>query len=217
MVSCHDKMMSMKRDIDFKNWPRTAHYQFFQDYELPRFNMTFSLDVGKFYSRIKASGLKFYFAFMHLIIKEMNQIENFRYRIEEDQVFDAPIEFVSFTDMVEATKLFKMVFTRFHQDVYEFQTEALKASALQGSQLIQLESEAVRNTVYVTSFPWGQFTHFTHATKLGPKDSVPRISWSQFVDHGDQKIINVSIEAHHGLVDGYHVGLLLNRLKVKLL
>lgn len=206
----------MKRTIDFSVWPRRAHYDFFKDYEMPRFNMTFSLDIETFYQSTKAQHLKFYFAMMHMIITEMNQIENFRYRIEGDQVFDAPIAFVSFTDLIEPTKLFKMVFTAFDQNPQQFQKQAIQASERQGNLLINPEKEAVLNTVYITSFPWGQFTHFTHATKLGPKDSVPRISWSQFVEVNGKKTINLSIEAHHGLVDGYHVGLLLNQIKQRL-
>jgi chloramphenicol O-acetyltransferase type A len=65
----------------------------------------------------------------------------------------------------------------------------------------------------VTSFPWGKFSGFTHATKLGPKDSVPRVSWSQFVEDGDKKILSLSIEVHHTLVDGYHVGMLLKQIQ----
>lgn len=206
----------MKKYLDLQTWPRAQHYEFFKSFEIPRFNMTFPLDIDKFYQKTKRLNLKFYFAFMHLIIQEMNRIENFRYRIEDDRVYDAPIEYVSFTDLIEETKLFKMVFTSYHQDPTTFQNQAVKASLLQGHQLIKMETEQVLNTVYITSFPWGQFTHFTHATKLGSQDSVPRISWSQFVEVNGKKTLNLSIEAHHGLVDGYHVGLLLDQLKEKL-
>ena len=74
-------------------------------------------------------------------------------------------------------------------------------------------AETMLTTVYVTSFPWWKFSGFTHATKLGPKDSVPRVSWSQFVEDGDKKILSLSIEVHHALVDGYHVGMLLKQIQ----
>jgi chloramphenicol O-acetyltransferase type A len=74
----------------------------------------------------------------------------------------------------------------------------------------------VLNTVYITSFPWAAFNHFTHATKLGSADSVPRISWSQFVNVSGRKVLNLSVEAHHGLVDGIHLGKLINNLQADL-
>ena len=192
------------------------HFNFFQNYDIPRFNMTFPIDVTIFMQTIKQSGLKFYYAFMHLVISEMNRIENFRYRIEGDAVIDDGIQFVSFTDLIPGTDLFKMVSTRFEEHALTFQTNALLASQQQGSAFFNPRSELNLNTVYVTSFPWAQFTHFTHATKLGPKDSVPRVSWSKFVEQNNQKILNLSVEVHHGLVDGYHVGMLINRIQEKL-
>jgi chloramphenicol O-acetyltransferase type A len=203
----------MKKVIDFKNWPRYQHYQFFKAYQIPRFNMTFPMDVTNLYQLCKQQDRRFYFAFMHLIIHEMNQIENFRYRIQKGKVFDEPIQFVSFTDLIEQTDLFKMVFVKVNSNPVIFEEEAVIASRKQGAQLINLKTEAVLNTIYVTSFPWAQFTHFTHATKLGPTDSVPRVSWSKFIEVNGRKILNLSIEAHHGLVDGIHLGKLIESLQ----
>jgi len=201
----------MKHYVDFTTWSRTPHYLFFQAYELPRFNMTFPIDVSKFYAHTKREHLKFYYAFMHLVLSEMNRIVNFRYRIEGEKVFESSIDHVSFTDMMEL-QLFKMVFADYHPDVHVFQTKAMAASQQQGQQFINLDKENVLNTVYITSFPWASFSQLSHATKLGPKDSVPRISWGKFIDQDGRKILNLSIEVHHGLVDGYHVGLLLDQL-----
>jgi chloramphenicol O-acetyltransferase type A len=150
---------------------------------------------------------------MHLIIQQMNRIENFRYRIEDGKVFDEPIQFVSFTDLIEDSDLFKMVFTKVHDNRSLFEVEAVMASKKQGSKLIRLDTELVLNTIYVTSFPWAVFNHFTHATKLGPTDSVPRVSWGKFEDINGKKIMNLSIEAHHGLVDGIHLAKLIQNLQ----
>jgi chloramphenicol O-acetyltransferase type A len=206
----------MKRWIDFKSWPRYQHYLFFQSYEIPRYNMTFPIDVTNLYQVCKTKNQRFYFALMHRIITQLNLLENFRYRIQDGKVFEEFISFVSFTDLIENTDLFKMVFVNVDSDPVVFEREAVEASKRQGSTLINHETELVLNTVYVTSFPWAQFTHFTHATKLGSTDSVPRISWSQFVNTNGRKILNLSIEAHHGLVDGIHLGKLINNLQADL-
>jgi chloramphenicol O-acetyltransferase type A len=206
----------MKKWIDFKSWPRYQHYQFFQSYEIPRYNMTFPIDVTILYQSCKATNTRFYFALMHRIIYQLNLIENFRYRIQDGKVFDETIDFVSFTDLIEHTELFKMVFVPVNHNPILFEREAVEASKRQGSTLINLDNELVLNTVYVTSFPWAQFTHLTHATKLGNTDSVPRISWSQFVDVNGRKTLNLSVEAHHGLVDGIHLGKFINHLQASL-
>lgn len=206
----------MKKWIDFKTWPRYQHYLFFKDYELPRYNMTFPLDVTQLYQVGKSKGFRFYFSLMYHVVQTLNQFENFQYRIERGRVFQQPIEYVSFTDFIEEDNLFKMVFTKIDNDYIRFEQTAVEASSKQGKLLIQLDKEKTLNTIYVTSFPWARFNHFTHATKLGSTDSVPRISWSQYVEEQGKKILNISIEVHHGLVDGYHVGLFINQLQKNL-
>ena len=208
--------MSMKHWIDFTKWPRYQHYLFFKDFEIPRFNMTFTLDITHFYDKCKQKGFRFYFAMIHQVVEALNQIENFRYRIEDGKVFDETITHVSFTDLIADTDLFKMVFVNVDKDLATFQAKAIAASQAQGQQLIKMETEKILNTVYITSFPWASFQHFSHATKLGPTDSVPRISWDRFVDKEGVKTIHISVEAHHGLVDGYHVGLLIQKLQQQL-
>lgn len=208
--------MPMKRWIDFATWPRYQHYLFFKDFEIPRYNMTFTLDISHFYDVCKQKGYRFYFAMMHVIVHELNQLENFRYRIEDGKVFDETITYVSFTDLIADTDLFKMVFVNVNKDLTAFQDNAIAASQAQGRQLIRMETEKILNTVYITSFPWASFQHLTHATKLGPTDSVPRISWDRFVEKDGIKTIHLSVEAHHGLVDGVHLGLLIQQLQQRL-
>ena len=202
----------MRHYIDFQTWKRTESFQFFSAYELPRFNMTFDVDVTLLVRRVKAEQTSFYLSFMHLVIVSMNKIENFQYRIDEQGVFLEPIEFVSFTDKREGD-LFKMVFCPFHNDRSSFIQEAKEKSLLQGDTFFVPNSVATLNTVYVTSFPWRKFNHFSHATLLGSKDSVPRVSWSRYEEKDGRFLLTLSIEVHHGLVDGVHVAKLLDEIE----
>ena len=188
-------------------------YAFFSSYELPRFNLVFDLDVTKLVYETKQSQQSFYLSLMHIIVLEMNTIENFQYRIDDKGVILSPTTHVSFTDKMIDCKRFKMVPSEFLNDRDAFITRAKETSRLQGDTFFVPNAETMLTTVYVTSFPWGKFSGFTHATKLGPKDSVPRVSWSQFVEDGDKKILSLSIEVHHALVDGYHVGMLLKQIQ----
>ncbi len=199
--------------VDLNTWDRRDMYAFFSSYELPRFNLVFDLDVTKLVYETKQSQQSFYLSLMHIIVLEMNTIENFQYRIDDKGVILSPITHVSFTDKMSDGKRFKMVPSEFLNDRDAFITRAKETSRLQGDTFFVPNAETMLTTVYVTSFPWGKFSGFTHATKLGPKDSVPRVSWSKFVEDGDKKILSLSIEVHHALVDGYHVGMLLKQIQ----
>ncbi|MEO1449114.1 MAG: CatA-like O-acetyltransferase, partial [Bacteroidota bacterium] len=60
--------------------------------------------------------------------------------------------------------------------------------------------------LFVTSIPWIHFTSFQHPINVTDPDSVPRISWGKFVKEGERVWLPLSMQAHHALVDGWHMG-----------
>ncbi len=49
------------------------------------------------------------------------------------------------------------------------------------------------------------FTSMMHPTHLHPVDSVPRIAWGKFGET-ERREMPLSVQVHHGLMDGIHVG-----------
>ena len=37
-------------------------------------------------------------------------------------------------------------------------------------------------------------------------DSSPKISWGKYFEQGGRTLVPFSVQVHHGLMDGYHVG-----------
>jgi chloramphenicol O-acetyltransferase type A len=58
----------------------------------------------------------------------------------------------------------------------------------------------------MTAIPWVSFTGFMHPMQLHPADSIPRFAWGKFFQEGDQLKMPLSVQGHHALLDGYHVG-----------
>ena len=58
----------------------------------------------------------------------------------------------------------------------------------------------------MTSIPWVSFTGLMHPIHLQPADSVPRIAWGKFFDDSGSKKMPLSVQVHHALMDGIHVG-----------
>ena len=54
--------------------------------------------------------------------------------------------------------------------------------------------------------PWISFTSFTHARKPAKEDSVPKIVFGKYTKKNDSVKMPVSVEVHHSLMDGIHVG-----------
>ena len=60
--------------------------------------------------------------------------------------------------------------------------------------------------IHFSVLPWISFTSVSHARRLGTNDSVPKIMFGKHYEAGERRRMPVSIEAHHSLVDGLHVG-----------
>jgi chloramphenicol O-acetyltransferase type A len=68
---------------------------------------------------------------------------------------------------------------------------------------------------FITNVPWFSFTAITH-----PYDamysSIPVIAVGRYFEQGGRLLMPLSIQAHHGMVDGFHLGLFYERVQALL-
>jgi chloramphenicol O-acetyltransferase type A len=67
--------------------------------------------------------------------------------------------------------------------------------------------------IHFSILPWMSFTSFAHARNLGQEDSVPKIAFGKFMKQNARTLLPVSVEVHHALMDGLHVGRFLSRFQ----
>jgi chloramphenicol O-acetyltransferase type A len=64
--------------------------------------------------------------------------------------------------------------------------------------------------VYFTSLPWLHFSSFSHARRWARDaqrdDSIPRFAFGRAESDGARLWLPMSVEVHHALMDGVHVG-----------
>ncbi len=58
----------------------------------------------------------------------------------------------------------------------------------------------------MTAIPWISFTGFMHPLPTLPADSIPRLAWGRFSDSAEGITMPLSVQGHHALIDGLHVG-----------
>ena len=67
--------------------------------------------------------------------------------------------------------------------------------------------------IYFSIIPWVSFTQFKHAQSKKADLSIPRVVFGKFYRRGDKVFMPVSVEVHHALVDGFHVGKYFQKLE----
>ena len=205
----------MKRELDISNWNRKEHFEFFCTFEEPFFCITTPIDMTIAYEKAKAMQISFFVYYLHKTLAAVNQVENFRYRIEGEDVFLYDEIDASATIMRE-DKTFGFSFMKFNEDIHEFNTIVQKEIERIQTTTGILTREYPENIIHFSAVPWVNFTGLTHSRNFGVADSCPKISYGKVVEENEKKSMAISVTAHHGLVDGYHIGLFIEALQTEL-
>lgn len=197
--------------IDIDQWKRKQHYQIFKEYQNPRYDISFELDITNFYHKIKMQNLSFTLAFIYSIAEAANGIEEFRYRFEDGNVVIYNKINLSFAYLNRETELFKNVVVEYKSNMNEFVTYAKDIAKNQKEYF----TGPMGNNVYqFSSIPWISFTHISHTNSGKKNNATPMFVWGKYYDKGEKLMLPFSIEAHHSFVDGIHMGKLAENLQL---
>ena len=197
---------------NFEN--RRDRYELFNSMESPLLNITFNMTVPEFRGWCKQEGIPPFHFFLYTIFKALMKIENFRYRIYQEEVIKIDRLIPSYTVMNEDQVL---NFTRFEHsdDLKTFVKRSLDArdESTKSRKLLHSATEfserEIKDYVFVTSIPWLDFTSIQHPVHKFKSADIPSIAWGKFKANGDDSLtMPFSVQAHHGFVDGYHIHLL---------
>ena len=191
--------------LDIENWKRKNHYNYFKELDYPHFSICGNVEITKFIEFIKDRGDSFFLSFLYASVKTANSIDEFRYRIREDKVVIHDTVSPSFT-MMTSKEVFSFCTTRFIDEYRGFYKNAAREME-RTKDNVRIEDEPGRDDLlYITSIPWVSFTNITHPIQMKPVDSIPRISWGKYFEENGKVKLPLSVQAHHALVDGSHVG-----------
>ena len=202
----------MKQKIDISSWNRKEHFEFFCTFEEPFFGITTPIDMTIAYEKAKTMQIPFFVYYLHKTIAAINQVENFRYRIEENEVvlYD---EIDASATIIREDKTFGFSFMKFHSDIQDFAKIAqIEIERIQITPRL-FTREFPENIIHFSAVPWINFTGLTHSRKYSLKDSCPKVSYGKLVEENGKKSMALSVTVHHGLVDGYHMGLFVDALQ----
>lgn len=193
------------KQIIFENAHRQKHFDFFKSMNHPHFNICANVDITNFLKVLKANDLPFTYSVVFAIANVAKSIKEFRWRIIDDKLFECESVTPSFTTYTEVADVFSFCDVHFEADYHTFIKKAAeKADKMNKNP--SFEDADRHDYLFLSAIPWVSFTMFQHAMPNHPTDSVPRIAWGKYFEEGDKIKMPVSVQAHHALVDGRHVG-----------
>ena len=193
------------RYINMETWTRREHFDFFFGFDHPHTGVCANVDLTRFYPFVKQQGFSFTAAMVYLIARASNDIPEFRYRIRDGKVVEHNVVHPAITILVDQD-IFGFCTIEYSEDFGDFATRAAENIALLKEDPALKDKPGQDDLLFITAIPWVSFTSFLHPLNLQPPDSVPRFAYGKFFQDGKVLKMPLSVQGHHALMDGIHMG-----------
>jgi chloramphenicol O-acetyltransferase type A len=193
--------------LDLSSWPRRDAFDYFRSFDKPYFNICTRLDVARLKPAVKARGVgSLTLAYHYLALRLANEHASFRYRLEGGQVRIHSVIHGG-TTVLRDDDSFGFAYLHHAPNYAAFCAQA--GAAINAAKVRQAGFEPrveMTDVVHFTTLPWLHFSSFSHARNWKREDAVPKISFGRIDAEGARLWLPLSVEVHHALMDGLHVG-----------
>jgi len=203
--------------INVETWERGDAYSFFAAYQWPFFQVTAGVSVAELRAACRLHKQSFFLHYFHAALECLNSIPNFRMRLVEDEIWDFETVNGGCT-VARENGTFGFGFFPYHSNRQEFirQSVAILEEVKHSSGVIGLEVR--RDLCFFSVLPWVSFTSFSNPHRELQGDSIPRVVFGACRDGLNGSLeLPVSVEVHHALADGLHVGMFFQNLQQRLI
>jgi chloramphenicol O-acetyltransferase type A len=203
----------MPKYIDIETWHRRQLFEFFIDYKNPYFNVCTKLDVTELLTMVRdRPSVRVSSAIHYFGLRAANEVEPFRYRLQDKKIVVYDV-INGGTTVLLPNESFAYAYFDFHTDFETFVAGMNKSVDEIKNDHGPLKPTMRDDVIYHTTLPWISFTSFAHARTPGRGDSVPRFVFGRFTKETGRVMMPFSVEVHHALMDGLHVGRFLARFE----
>ncbi|HEX8291455.1 MAG TPA: CatA-like O-acetyltransferase [Pyrinomonadaceae bacterium] len=199
--------------LDTEAWSRRHLFRLFRDYDDPFINVCADVDVTRLLGFVRERGLSLFVTYHFLSTKTANEVEPFRYRLRGGRVLVHERVDGGAIVLLDDDS-FTFVYFDFEEDFPAFHGRARAAVERARREPPPLDQRADRDDlIYHSVIPWVSFTSISHARDSRRQSGIPKVTFGKYRDVGGRVLMPVSVEVHHALMDGLHVGRFFERLE----
>jgi chloramphenicol O-acetyltransferase type A len=213
----------MSNYLDLTRWARREVFEFFRSFDKPYFNVCTQLDVTELLRQLRGrKDVSISLAYHYFALRIANEVEPFRYRLKEGKVLVHEVIHGG-TTLLLPNETFTLCYFDYYPSFADFLPKAMNAvrEVIEGNGAFEPLNDDAR--IHCTVLPWFSFTSFSHARNWQREDSIPKLAFGKFqktmIPIGPERqaeeriLMPFSVEVHHALMDGLHVGQYLTRLQ----
>lgn len=198
----------MRRRFDIEHWNRKVAYYYFLDFKNPFAHLGAEIDITELYTYVKEKGYSLNLANTYIAARLGNEIENFRLRIEDGEVYIYDVvhagQTIGYDDGTYTNINTSMKSTLCEFDAHERQ-HIIEHKRVKRNESGPNEGDLI----FMTTIPWVSFTSFQQPNN-GTASSNPKVAFGKVKEMNGRKLLPICVEGHHSLMDGYQLSQFIN-------
>ncbi len=191
-------------NIDIDTWERAPQYKLFRGFDHPHYATTVRMDVTALMVAKADHGVSPYRGSLHAIGTGVHAVPELCTRFNGDVVTRYDRINMSMT-VPRKDGSFGFGYLAHDPDFARFDAAALDEIARARTAEVEPDRDGRKDLVYLSCTPWLDYVSITNAMPSA-EDCIPRIGWGKIVREGDRHVMSMTIEVHHAIADGLHVG-----------
>ena len=193
------------KKIDVNSWKGKKHYEWFKKYPAHYYGVTSRLDITKLVNLSKEKKYLFFICMRYFVVKGLNEVEEMRMRIIDDEPFIFDICHPAYAVMTESG-VYDNCENDYYDDFEKFYSvtkESISTCKKAFNEEKSYNDLTRFDQFFITCLPWIDFTSLTHPMINDALKSIPRVCFGKYVLENGKYMIALNIQVTHALVDGY--------------
>ena len=202
-----------RTEIGPEDWNRQHLFESYMGTDFPYINIGCDLDITELYEYKKEKGISLYFSLIYLATKAANSIENFHYRFQDGKPFRIDENVAFATHLQKDNDIFVMVECDAYDDICSFAKKNREKAEIPAKDSGLAAMKGRMDILNFTCIPWIHYNHFVRTIAHDGLDCNPKLSMGKYEKKDGRVLIPFSVQVHHGLMDGLHVGRFFEKLQ----
>ena len=209
----------MKHIIDINTWERKENYEFFLGFQNPTISITSEVECAGAKARAKAAGEAFFLHYLYAVLRAVNEIPEFRFRIDAE----GRVVYFDHVDMLTPIKVKEngRFFTIRLPWNTDFQTFYTTAKAIINDidpngnpyDMEKVGGKDLLDVILLSATPDLYFTSLTCTQEHRHGSNYPLMNAGKAILKEGKLVMPIAMTIHHGFIDGHHLSLFYKKVE----
>lgn len=201
--------------IDMSNWVRKDYYNHYMHELRCTYSLTANIDITGMRTALKSMNKRIYPAQIYMLSTIVNRFQEFRMSIDADGNLGFWDElYPSYTIFNKEKEMFSSIWTMYSTSFIQFYEDSISDIARYSNAVnLMPKPDVPLNTFNISCLPWVSFTGFNLNVYTDGCYLPPIFTIGKFIEQDKKVLMPLSVQVHHSVCDGFHVGRFINALQ----